>query len=192
MGKIDWVFGFLGVIFSRWVLRKCQKRKPALRSKFPRRYELYSGTIYQLEDIEFEMASVLYNIGALHSHLGAAESRTTSDSMKVACTHFQCAAWAFHTLPDRWVVLMKRGFLLLSMVRNTSANASYCLQVHRNILSGPFTRAACPDGVSVSCPSPGVHFREEHFGPQKVLHNRQSGHPSGALLLRRLTQIGNE
>jgi hypothetical protein len=24
--------------------------------------------------------------------------------MKVACTHFQCAAWAFHTMPDRYPV----------------------------------------------------------------------------------------
>ena len=70
-------------------------------------YDVYSGTIYQIEDIDFEMASVLFNIGALHTHLGAAESRTTSESMKVACTHFQCAAWAFHTLPDRYCFDMK-------------------------------------------------------------------------------------
>lgn len=46
-------------------------------------------------DIEFELACVLYNIGALHSQLAAADSRNTPDGMKMACTHFQCAAWAF-------------------------------------------------------------------------------------------------
>ena len=65
-------------------------------------YEPYSSSIYTLNDINFEMACVLYNIGALHSHLGSTEPRNCSESMKVACTHFQCAAWAFHTLPDRY------------------------------------------------------------------------------------------
>jgi hypothetical protein len=46
-------------------------------------------------DIRFEMVSILYNIGALHSHLGASDSRVTADGMKLSCTHFQCAAWAF-------------------------------------------------------------------------------------------------
>ena len=27
--------------------------------------------------------------------------RESSEEMKIACTHFQCAAWAFHELPDR-------------------------------------------------------------------------------------------
>ena len=60
----------------------------------------YAGTIYTLPDFDYELASVLYNLGSLHTSLGAAEKRDTSESMKVACTHFQCAAWAFHTLPD--------------------------------------------------------------------------------------------
>ena len=62
----------------------------------------YSGTLYTLPDFDYELASVLYNLGSLHSTLGAAEKRDTSESMKVACTHFQCAAWAFHTLPDKY------------------------------------------------------------------------------------------
>nr|CAD7437881.1 unnamed protein product [Timema bartmani] len=53
-----------------------------------------------LADIRFEMVSVLYNIGAVHSYAGASESRETADGMKLACTHFQCAAWAFQHLKD--------------------------------------------------------------------------------------------
>jgi hypothetical protein len=48
-----------------------------------------------LADIRFEMVSILYNIGALHSQLGASDSRVTAVGMKLSCTHFQCAAWAF-------------------------------------------------------------------------------------------------
>ena len=33
----------------------------------------------QIPDIRFEQASILYNIGALHSVLGAADSRTTAE-----------------------------------------------------------------------------------------------------------------
>ena len=54
------------------------------------------------EDINFELACVLYNIGGLHSHLGALESRVSPEGMKVACTHFQCAAWAFQHLKDAY------------------------------------------------------------------------------------------
>ncbi|XP_061164355.1 tyrosine-protein phosphatase non-receptor type 23-like [Saccostrea echinata] len=55
-----------------------------------------------LADIKFEQASVLYNIGALHSILGSMETRTNADSMKVACTHFQCASGAFEYLRDHF------------------------------------------------------------------------------------------
>ncbi len=66
-------------------------------------YDVYSGSLFTFSDLHYEMASVLYNIGALHSQLGWREDRSTSEGMKMACTHFQCAAWAFHTLPDRYV-----------------------------------------------------------------------------------------
>lgn len=46
-------------------------------------------------DIRFELMVVMYNIGALHTYLGAIDSRSNPDGMKMACTHFQCAAWAF-------------------------------------------------------------------------------------------------
>lgn len=62
--------------------------------------------------IGFEMRCVLYNVGAAHSRLAAAQDRspplTTSNTqiaegsetssntaLKIACTHLQCAAWAF-------------------------------------------------------------------------------------------------
>ena len=48
------------------------------------------------------MASVLYNIGALHTSLGASQDRTDSEGIKVACTHFQNAAWAFSSIVERY------------------------------------------------------------------------------------------
>lgn len=51
-------------------------------------------------DLDFELGCVLYNIGALHAELGALDLRNTAESMKVCCTHFQCAVWAFQHLRD--------------------------------------------------------------------------------------------
>jgi tyrosine-protein phosphatase non-receptor type 23 len=67
-------------------------------------YDCYLGVVCNFSDIEYEMASVLYNAGAVHSTLGANgdRGRDSSEEMKVACTHFQCAAWIFHHLPDRF------------------------------------------------------------------------------------------
>lgn len=56
----------------------------------------------QQADIRFEMASILYNIGALHTQLGATKSRNSADSLKAACTHFQNAAWAFLYLREQY------------------------------------------------------------------------------------------
>lgn len=49
-------------------------------------------------DIQLELDSILYNIGALNSKLGASGQRKDSDGIKWACTHFQCAAWMFKKL----------------------------------------------------------------------------------------------
>ncbi|XP_069698409.1 tyrosine-protein phosphatase non-receptor type 23 isoform X3 [Periplaneta americana] len=62
--------------------------------------DTYANMVCNLADIRFEMVSILYNIGALHTQLGAADSRVTADGMKLSCTHFQCAAWAFQHLKD--------------------------------------------------------------------------------------------
>ena len=58
-------------------------------TKFCHRYDVYSGALYTFSDLHYEMASVLYNVGALHSALGFREDRNSSEGMKVACTHFQ-------------------------------------------------------------------------------------------------------
>lgn len=57
--------------------------------------DTYAGVVCSAPDIDLELMSILYNIGALHSQLGSADSRQTPEGMKMACTHFQCAAWAF-------------------------------------------------------------------------------------------------
>ena len=64
--------------------------------------DLYSGSKYTETDLNHELACVLYNIGALHTRLGVLEERQDSDGMKMAVAHFQCAAWAFHALPDKF------------------------------------------------------------------------------------------
>ncbi|XP_054720736.1 tyrosine-protein phosphatase non-receptor type 23-like [Uloborus diversus] len=64
--------------------------------------DIYSGVAYNITDIEYEEACILYNIGALHSKLGTMDSRCNPEGMKIACTHFQCAAWAFQHLRDTY------------------------------------------------------------------------------------------
>ena len=49
------------------------------------------------------MASVLYNVGALHTALGAVQDRSESEGLKLACTHFQIASWAFQTIYDKYL-----------------------------------------------------------------------------------------
>ncbi|CAL1279998.1 unnamed protein product [Larinioides sclopetarius] len=64
--------------------------------------DIYSGVAYNITDIEYEEACILYNIGALHSKLGTMDNRCNAEGMKIACTHFQCAAWAFQHLRDTY------------------------------------------------------------------------------------------
>ena len=59
------------------------------------RKDVLTGTTYQAEGFTLEQASILYNMGALHSQLAARESRGSEQEMKEACTHFQCSAGAF-------------------------------------------------------------------------------------------------
>ncbi|CAF1254501.1 unnamed protein product [Rotaria sordida] len=53
-------------------------------------------------DIRFEEACILYNIGAIYSRLGANETRKTHESMKNACTYFRYAAACFEKLRDQY------------------------------------------------------------------------------------------
>ena len=57
---------------------------------------------YSTTDIKHELACILYNIGALHTILGAMDNRQTPDGMKMSCSHFQCAAWAFQQLNEKF------------------------------------------------------------------------------------------
>ncbi|KAH8849371.1 Tyrosine-protein phosphatase non-receptor type 23 [Schistosoma japonicum] len=67
--------------------------------------DILSSSYSESSDIRFEEASVLYNVAALHSILGVKEKRGVADSMKIACTHFQCSAWALNTLAERHLPL---------------------------------------------------------------------------------------
>ncbi|XP_074662602.1 tyrosine-protein phosphatase non-receptor type 23-like [Tubulanus polymorphus] len=64
--------------------------------------DIFTGRTVTQTDVRFELASILYNIGALHSVLGALDTRQTPEGMKISCTHFQCAAWAFQHLLDTY------------------------------------------------------------------------------------------
>ncbi|XP_022126912.2 tyrosine-protein phosphatase non-receptor type 23 isoform X2 [Pieris rapae] len=89
----------------------CQLR--AMQSRFPMAKgqpaacmfvwkDLYANMNCSLADLRFEMACILYNIGALHTQLASSETRTTADSLKLACQHFQNAAWAFQYLREQY------------------------------------------------------------------------------------------
>uniref|UniRef100_A0AAV2MDU0 BRO1 domain-containing protein n=1 Tax=Knipowitschia caucasica TaxID=637954 RepID=A0AAV2MDU0_KNICA len=64
--------------------------------------EIFSGKSVTHEDISYEQACILYNLGALHSMLGAMDNRVSEEGMKVSCTHFQCSAGAFSYLRDHF------------------------------------------------------------------------------------------
>ncbi|XP_066100749.1 tyrosine-protein phosphatase non-receptor type 23 isoform X1 [Saccopteryx bilineata] len=81
--------------------------------------EIFSGKAVAHEDIQYEQACILYNLGALHSMLGAMDKRVSEEGMKVSCTHFQCAAGAFAYLrehfPHAYSVDMSRQILTLNV-----------------------------------------------------------------------------
>lgn len=64
--------------------------------------DIFTGRNITHEDINYEHACVLYNLGALHSLLGAVDNRLSEEGMKVSCTHFQCSAGAFAYLRDHY------------------------------------------------------------------------------------------
>ncbi|CDQ69729.1 unnamed protein product [Oncorhynchus mykiss] len=66
------------------------------------RTEIFSGKTVTHDDISYEQACILYNLGALHSMLGAMDNRVSEEGMKVSCTHFQCSAGAFSYLRDHF------------------------------------------------------------------------------------------
>ncbi|XP_041100958.1 tyrosine-protein phosphatase non-receptor type 23-like isoform X2 [Polyodon spathula] len=64
--------------------------------------EIFSGKTVTHDDISYEQACILYNLGVLHSMLGAMDNRVSEEGMKVSCTHFQCSAGAFSYLRDHF------------------------------------------------------------------------------------------
>lgn len=73
---------------------------------------------------------VLYNIGTVHTQLGAADKRLSSDEMKMSCTHFQCAAWAFQTLRETYpqmLALHETNELVHAMYLVCLAQAQECI-----------------------------------------------------------------
>ncbi|XP_063607267.1 tyrosine-protein phosphatase non-receptor type 23-like [Penaeus indicus] len=93
-------------------------------------YDIYSSMVYNVTDIKYEMACILYNIGALHTELGAMDARNTPDGMKISCTHFQCAAWAFQHLRDTYPQPRESDLspTLLTFLYNVSlAQAQECI-----------------------------------------------------------------
>ncbi|XP_070163864.1 tyrosine-protein phosphatase non-receptor type 23 [Polyergus mexicanus] len=91
------------------LLKKYYSQLHFLQSRFPMNKDgpaavtftwrdTYANMVCSLANIRFEMISILYNIGAIHSQLGARTERNSGDGMKMACSHFQCAAWAFEHL----------------------------------------------------------------------------------------------
>ena len=67
-----------------------------LEVKFSWRH-IYTDKVIQ-GDIHYEMASILYNLSVLHIELGSSENRSTDSSLKLACSHFQCAAHALEVI----------------------------------------------------------------------------------------------
>ncbi|KHN77473.1 Tyrosine-protein phosphatase non-receptor type 23 [Toxocara canis] len=61
--------------------------------------DMPSSAVY--EDVNFELTSVMFNIGAIHAAIAANETRIDLDSIKNAFTHFQCAAFPFQHIRDR-------------------------------------------------------------------------------------------
>lgn len=63
---------------------------------------MFANMTCTIADIRFEMACILYNIGALHTILAQSEPRNTPESLKTACTHYQKAAWSFQHLKEQY------------------------------------------------------------------------------------------
>ncbi|KAM9493445.1 LOW QUALITY PROTEIN: tyrosine-protein phosphatase non-receptor type 23b [Clarias gariepinus] len=62
--------------------------------------DIFTGKQVTHNDICYEQACVLYNLGALHSYLGTMDNRVSDEGMKTSCTHFQSAAGAFTHIRD--------------------------------------------------------------------------------------------
>lgn len=92
--------------------------------------DIYSNSIWHTNNIKYEMAAVLYNVASLHSKLGVEELRVDPESMKLACTHFQCAAWAFGEIKNQFGSLLRDDLaaeLLIFKQQICFAQAQECI-----------------------------------------------------------------
>lgn len=92
--------------------------------------DIYSNNTTQSTDLRHEMAVVLYNYGALHTQLATAANRETEDEMKLVCTHYQCAAWAFETIREKYQMATTGDLypeILLFMQNICFAQAQECI-----------------------------------------------------------------
>ncbi|XP_017068347.1 tyrosine-protein phosphatase non-receptor type 23 [Drosophila eugracilis] len=93
-------------------LHALQNRFPQLadRSIFTFTWkDLYHSAVHEVSDLRFERAAVLFNIAASHTQSGASVTRGDVDGMKMACTHFQAAAWAYGELRERYANVNSGG-----------------------------------------------------------------------------------
>lgn len=92
--------------------------------------EVHSPTVWQSANPAYEIAVILFNVAGLHTQLGTAEPRTDPDSMKVACTHFQCAGWIYGYIRDSYPASLRHELSgeLLSLLQNISfGQAQECI-----------------------------------------------------------------
>ncbi|XP_017019523.1 tyrosine-protein phosphatase non-receptor type 23 [Drosophila kikkawai] len=101
------------------VMKRYYCQLHALQNRFPQLVDrgiftftwkdLYHSAVHEVSDLRFERAAVLFNIAASHTQSGASVTRGDVDGMKMACTHFQAAAWAYGELRERYANVNSGG-----------------------------------------------------------------------------------
>ncbi|KAH8404540.1 hypothetical protein KR222_011850 [Zaprionus bogoriensis] len=101
------------------VMKRYYCQLHALQNRFPQLGErslftftwkdLYHSAVHEVSDMMYERAAVLFNIAASHTQSGASVTRGDVDGMKMACTHFQAAAWAYNELRERYATVNSGG-----------------------------------------------------------------------------------
>ncbi|XP_033238229.1 tyrosine-protein phosphatase non-receptor type 23 [Drosophila pseudoobscura] len=101
------------------VMKRYYCQLHALQNRFPQLADkgiftftwkdLHHNTVHEVTDIRYERAAVLFNIAASHTQSGASAMRGDVDGMKMACTDFQAAAWAYNELRERYANVNNGG-----------------------------------------------------------------------------------
>lgn len=92
--------------------------------------DIYSSNTTQSTDLRHDMAVVLYNYGAIHTQVGAAANRSSEEEMKLVCTLFQRAAWAFETIREKYTMATSGDMypeILIFMQNICFAQAQECI-----------------------------------------------------------------